>query len=169
MIFAFAILADYQIENLGRIVSDIYVMAVILYLVVFSDGFVKIIQKLRSNQDKLFKLEDQIKKDQQKVIQVKVDRRNVQLELDSITYIESLSDYITIHTIDNSYITKEKISAIEEKLPSIFIRIHRSFIVNRKHISSFGKESVNVNEQSFTIGRKYKKGVESALENVHSL
>ncbi len=165
MILAFIILADYQIENLGKIVSDIYLMAIILYLVVFANGFVNVVRSLKINQAKVSELEKDREKDQNEYLIIRVDRKNTQVKINEILFIESLSDYIKVHTSKEVHITKEKISSVEESLPTWFIRIHRSFIVNRDHIRSFNRETIEVADTKLSIGRKYKKEVFSVLES----
>lgn len=156
IILAFVILADYQIENLGSLAGDIYLLTIILYLIVFGYGLILILKSLKQKEKRLAELEQQSRLNEKKVLTVRVDRKNAPIDMDAITYIESLSDYIQIHTINETFITKEKISAISEKLPDWFIRIHRSFIVNKQQISSYNKEAVFIDEKELPIGRKYK-------------
>ena len=69
---------------------------------------------------------------------VRADRRMIKIDFTSILYIESYSDYIKIHLENETIVTRETISAIEAKLPSdAFLRIHRSFIIALKSITSF--------------------------------
>ncbi len=163
MILAFIILADYQIENLGKIVSDIYLMAIILYLVVFANGFVNVVKRLKLNQAKVDELEENQKRNQNEYLLVRVDRKNAQIKMDEIAYVESLSDYIKIHSENEVHVTKEKISAVEKLLPTSFIRIHRSFIVNRDYIRSFNSETIELDQMKLPIGRKYKREVLQVL------
>lgn len=96
---------------------------------------------------------------------VKSDRKMIKIEFDDIIYIESLSDYIKLHLKETTIVTRETITAVEAKLPSLnFIRIHRSFIVSLKQISSFTNEYVTVKNTSLTISRSYKKDVLKQLE-----
>lgn len=96
---------------------------------------------------------------------VRADRKMIKIEFEDIIYIESFSDYLKIHLNDTTIVTRETISAIEAKLPSkSFIRIHRSFIISLKHISSFTNEYVTVKNKSLTISRSYKKDVLKHLE-----
>ncbi len=163
MILTFIILADYQIANLGKIVSDIYLMAIVLYLVVFANGFVNVARSLRIKQAKISELEEDRKKNQNEYLLIRIDRKNAQIKIDEILFIESFSDYIKIHTLDQVHITKEKISAVEKLLPTLFIRIHRSFIVNRDYIKSFNRETIEIESTKLPIGRKYKKVVSEVL------
>ncbi|MCF7924826.1 MAG: LytTR family transcriptional regulator [Candidatus Izimaplasma sp.] len=55
----------------------------------------------------------------------------------NILYIESYGHDIVCHTIDEEYTIREKLYEIEELFESYgFIRVHKSFIVNRHHIIS---------------------------------
>ena len=96
-------------------------------------------------------------------LHVRIDRRTEQIKLDDIRYIESFGDYVKIHCQDASHITKEGISAIESRLSNAFVRIHRSFIVNKEAISSYNREYVMLKDLKLAIGRKYKKEVRRIL------
>jgi two-component system, LytTR family, response regulator LytT len=159
IVMAFVILADYQIENLGSLAGDIYLLTIILYLIVFGYGLILILKSWKEKDQRLTELEQKNKLNERRILTVRVNRKNAPIELDKITYIESLSDYIQIHTVNESFITKEKISSISEKLPDWFIRIHRSFIVNKHQITSYNKEIVFVAEKELPIGRKYKNQI----------
>lgn len=96
---------------------------------------------------------------------VRADRRMIKVDFESIVYIESYSDYIKIHLANETIVTRETISAIEAKLPSkSFLRIHRSYIIALKHISSFTNEEILINKTALTISRSYKKEVLKILE-----
>ena len=75
-------------------------------------------------------------------ISVKSDYKLIQIELDKILYIEGLKDYIKIHTEDNPrpVLSLVSMKVMEEKLPSErFIRVHRSFIVQKQKIKIIDK------------------------------
>jgi len=96
---------------------------------------------------------------------VRSNRRMLKVDFDSISYIESYSDYIKIHTSEKTIITRETISAIEAKLPKHqFLRIHRSYIVRLSKIQSFTNEDITVNRKALPISRSYKKEVLKRLE-----
>ena len=52
---------------------------------------------------------------------------------------------------------------MEKYLPDGFLRIHRSFIVNRSKISTFSREYVIIGEKELPISRSYKQEVVSRL------
>ncbi|MFV9551258.1 LytR/AlgR family response regulator transcription factor [Algibacter sp. PT7-4] len=96
---------------------------------------------------------------------VRADRRMIKIDFESIIYIESYSDYIKIHQANQTIVTRETISAIEAKLPiNKFLRIHRSYIIALKHISSFTNEEIIISNTALTISRSYKKDVLQVLE-----
>jgi DNA-binding LytR/AlgR family response regulator len=49
-------------------------------------------------------------------------------------------------------------------LPEWFIRIHRSFLVNKKKVASFGHDYVKVQDKQLPVGRKYKKEALSKMD-----
>ena len=96
---------------------------------------------------------------------VRADRRMVKIDFDDIIYIESYSDYLKIHVADDTIVTRQTISAIEVKLPcEQFLRIHRSYIIALKNISSFNNEEIIINNKALTISRSYKKEVLKILD-----
>jgi DNA-binding LytR/AlgR family response regulator len=97
---------------------------------------------------------------------VRADRKMVKVNYDDILYLESYSDYVKIHMIDQVIITRELISHLADELPSgQFIRIHRSFIVAIDRIKSYTNESVEIGNKELTISRSYKDAVLAQLLN----
>ncbi len=97
-------------------------------------------------------------------IYVRADRKIVKVLLLDILFIESLKDYVKIHTEEEVIITKEKISTLEEKLPEDqFIRTHRSFLIAIRNIKSFTAENIDIKNHEIPIGRTYKNSVLSFL------
>ncbi len=167
MILAFAILADYQIENLGKIASDIYLLTVILYLVVLVEGLILSVRKLKERAREIDQMKNEIELEQRKELEIRSNRKQVLLPLDKILFVESRGDYVEIHSQAERHMTKEKISSLEDRLPSSFIRIHRSFIVNKNHVSGYNSEAISVQNSQIPIGRKYKKAtVEFLRQNI---
>lgn len=97
-------------------------------------------------------------------IVLKVNKKNVKVQLDTIQYIESMSDYIIVHTKDAKLVCKERISHIEEKFSnSDFLRVHRTFIVNVQKISAWYGNTIEVGLMKIPVGRNYKKVVDETL------
>ncbi len=98
-------------------------------------------------------------------IHIKADKKNYKIPTETILYIESLDNYIKIKTTTNSLICYESLSCIEKELPAeIFLRIHRSFIININQIDHYTSSYIKLDDRQFTIGRNYKEHVLSSLE-----
>jgi len=95
---------------------------------------------------------------------VRSERKMIKVDFEDILYIESLSDYIKIHTSEKIITTRETISNIETKLPyKIFLRCHRSFIVSIPRIDSFTNEYIEINKTAISISRSYRTTVMERL------
>ena len=98
---------------------------------------------------------------------VRSDRKMVKINFDQILYVESLSDYIKIHTNSKTIVTRETITNIEAKLPKEqFLRIHRSYIVSIKNIESYTNEFVEIKNKALPISRSYKESILQKLEKI---
>jgi DNA-binding LytR/AlgR family response regulator len=80
---------------------------------------------------------------------VRSDRKMMKVNFDEILYIESLSDYLKIHTSEKTIVTRETITNIESKVSaSEFLRIHRSYIISLDKITSYTNEHVEIEKKS---------------------
>lgn len=156
------VFAQYQYDQLNPKTTDIVFLTVIMYLLVFVNTIVLLLQEYFRGQDRNQALESEHDKLKKGYLTVKSDRKSINVDYGTIAYIESVGNYVKINSDSGKPImTKEKISVIEEKLPGNFLRIHRSIVVNIDQISSFNREWVNINDLELPISRKYK---ESALK-----
>lgn len=89
------------------------------------------------------------------------DRHKVSLQLSEIIYVESNDREVSVVATDGrTYRNKTGISQWETILGDDFIRIHRSYIVNRASITSIDKEFVWIGESQLPISRKYYRSVQ---------
>ena len=91
---------------------------------------------------------------------MKSDYKLVQIELNKILYIEGLKDYIKIHIEDNPrpILSLVSMKAMEEKLPADrFIRVHRSFIVQKQKIKMIDKGRIVFGKEYIPISDSYKQ------------
>lgn len=97
-------------------------------------------------------------KSAQEYIFVKAEYENIKLNLNDILYIEGLKDYVKIHTLNGKYIlTLNSLKKFEVSLESSdFFRIHRSYIVNLKHVKSIQKNKVVIMDKRIPVGENYK-------------
>lgn len=95
---------------------------------------------------------------------VNSNKKHIKIDFDQILFVESIKDYVRIHTHQKNIITKDKISDFEKKLPDNFLRIHRSFIVNTDKITAFTAHDVEIEEREIPIGGSYKTEVMDRLK-----
>lgn len=122
------------------------------------DRFLEAIQKITQKKESIS--EPNFTNNNIDFIFIRVERKMVKINFSDILYIESLSDYIKIHTNNNIYTTRETITNIENKLPkNTFIRVHRSFIVSINKITSYTSETIDINRKAIPVSRSYKTRV----------
>lgn len=164
-LFAFVILSDLKWQSMNPIVGDIFQMGMIIYFVAVLFSFIRLYQSNLRHKEQIIELEEAQQKNLQKVLTVRSNRKSVPIPLENLLYIESLADYVKIHTTSEVVITKEKISQLEQKLPDHFIRIHRSFLINQQKVESYAHDFVQIQSQQLPLGRKYKKEAMSKMDS----
>jgi two-component system LytT family response regulator len=90
---------------------------------------------------------------------VKSDYKLIRVELSEIKYIESMHEYVRIHRInDKPLMTLLSMKSIEEQLPSErFMRVHRSFIVNKERIKVIDRNRIVFDNNTYIpVGDQYK-------------
>ncbi|WP_343307234.1 LytTR family DNA-binding domain-containing protein [Chitinophaga niabensis] len=89
---------------------------------------------------------------------IKTDKRFVQLDMKEVLYLESAGNYVKLWLKDEFLLTPRTLSSFEEQLPAAdFIRIHKSFIVNKLHVHYLeGNMVVLKNGKTLLVGKNYK-------------
>jgi DNA-binding LytR/AlgR family response regulator len=91
-------------------------------------------------------------------VYLKTEKRLVKVILKDILFIESVRDYTKVITLNQRIIAHQRISTLEDKLPeNWFLRVHRSYLVNRLHIQAFSPQYIEVRDKHIPIGRQYKE------------
>ncbi len=85
----------------------------------------------------------------------------VKLKLKDIIYIEALENYVTLNTHDDRFTIHFTMKAIENQLPSgIFIRVHRSYIINKSMIQTIKENSLDLmvgdTIKSIPVGKSFR-------------
>ena len=130
------------------------------------ERFLKAVNKLERDVSRVIKpvIDDT---ESETFIYVKSEKKNVKILLKEILFIESLKDYIKIQTPTKAIITQVPISAIEQRLPDGFLRIHRSFIVAKDKITAYTQHDFEIGKYQIPIGRNYKAVVSRIFNLPH--
>jgi two-component system LytT family response regulator len=102
---------------------------------------------------------------------IRAKGRVIFLNLDEIDWVEAAANYVRLNVGKESYFFRETISRIAERLnPDLFIRIHRSTIVNVRKI----KELIPVNSGEYIVilktgkelscSRGHRAGLQSVID-----
>ena len=97
---------------------------------------------------------------------VKSEYKLLQINLDDIRYIEGLKDYVKIYTEQSPHpiLSLMNMKAIEQMLPSSrFIRVHRSFIVQKSKIREIERNRIVFGDVYIPIGDSYKQAFQDFI------
>jgi DNA-binding LytR/AlgR family response regulator len=122
------------------------------------DRFLKAVNKARD----LFLLKTRIYETNSKPDHffVKAGNKLERVDFNSIRYIEAMENYMVIHTDMGHLVTLLTMKAIEDELPGdAFIRIHKSYIVNKNRVRSIDGNEVIVENKKLPISRQKKQEV----------
>ncbi|OFX84527.1 MAG: hypothetical protein A2W99_02690 [Bacteroidetes bacterium GWF2_33_16] len=83
-----------------------------------------------------------------------------------IYYIEGMREYIKIYTNQDNIITKCSLNNFLKRLPEeLFIRSHKSYIINRKKVKAFTTSTIEINNKKIPISRSYKLQILNILNS----
>lgn len=90
---------------------------------------------------------------------IKTDRKIFKIQFTDLLYAEASGNLTKIVTASQTFSPSMTFSSVEELLPDgIFLRIHRSFIINKSKISHIEGNRVFIGEKEIPIGSNYKEG-----------
>lgn len=123
------------------------------------ERFQKSIQKARSKQNKIVSDTsfENIETSSGNDLYVNIDRRLIKIDIPSIYLVEAKGDYIFLKTESKNYTVHSTLKKIEEKLPDdIFLKVHRSFVINVKKIIDIEDNSVLIKKDVIPVSRSNK-------------
>ncbi|WP_442264953.1 LytR/AlgR family response regulator transcription factor [Tenacibaculum sp. ZS6-P6] len=116
-------------------------------------------------QKAVIKAKDILKQDEDKLI-LKADKRLHIIKFEDILFVQSLGDYVKVHTTNNTLTTYSKLSTMIEKLPSNnFIQVHKSYAINIQKVNFIEGNHLLISEHKIPIGQKHKQNLTKHLNN----
>ena len=98
---------------------------------------------------------------------VKSEYRIVRIRYDDITYIEGMREYVRIHLIaGRPVMSLMSMKSLEEKLPNdLFMRVHRSFIVNLKKVTTIERGRIIFDKDVYIpVSDQYKEKFQEFID-----
>lgn len=81
-----------------------------------------------------------------------------------ILFIESDSEYVIYHTAQTKILSNQSLKKLEENLPAdLFMRVHRSFIVNRKKVTALKGRDLIIGDHRIPVSTRYYDSVKEKL------
>jgi two-component system, LytTR family, response regulator len=93
-----------------------------------------------------------------RVLTIRSDRKDIRIPLDEILYVQAMGDYVVLHLASGvRHMTIETLSGVSARLPEKeFARIHRSYIVNKRHIRAISTNTVEIAKITLPCSRNYR-------------
>jgi len=85
---------------------------------------------------------------------LKKNNRFERVSLNEIQFLQAENNYTTIHTKLNKFLYSTVLKKIEQQLPNnMFLRVHRSYIVNTNAINGFEGNMLFVNDKKIPVSK----------------
>lgn len=82
------------------------------------------------------------------------------ISFNDILYLKSAHVYIEMILQDNQkHVVRTSLNEILNNLDTSFIRVHRGYIVNTKHLTQINHTSVKIKNEEIPIGKKYREDI----------
>lgn len=89
---------------------------------------------------------------------IKVDHRLIKLQADQILFIESMGDYVRFVTPERKLMNLNTMKSLEERLdPKVFVKVHRSYIVNISKIDDVQGNTIYLDKHEVPIGKAHRE------------
>lgn len=99
---------------------------------------------------------------------LKAGYKKVIVPLDEIRYAEAMDNYVCLHLVgDRQQMSQTTLTAFLRQLPpEEFVRIHKSFVVSRRHVDRYTRQQVFIRDLSrpLPVGRTYVSAVQAFFQ-----
>jgi len=152
--------SEYAIEGF-RVDALDYILKPISYA-----AFLKSVNKAKTWFDLNQRQEETIQANKDSLF-VKSEYKMIRIFLSDIKYIESSNEYIVIHLAAGEPVTTLiRLKVMEEQLPKeMFMRVHRSFIVNLNHVKVIERNRIVFDNKVYIpVGEQYKENFQAFVD-----
>lgn len=98
------------------------------------------------------------------ILSFRADGQLYRIQISDILFVESMKEYVRIHTLQKRYTTYVRLHQIESLLPpETFLKVHRSYIVSVKHVQSLSGNRLLIQNHEIPISRDLKTSITNRL------
>ena len=94
----------------------------------------------------------------------KINGKLQKIQLSRILFFESMSDYVKIITKEKTYVVLQTMTKLQKTLPKIFVRCHRSYIVNLEKVDALDDRVLEVVGHAIPVSRSYYSEIKNKLK-----
>lgn len=95
---------------------------------------------------------------------IQTDKQYLKIPFQKIVYIEALKEYVKIQTEDETLISLIRIKSVMDQLPPyMFLRVHRSYIINIHKVTQITHEEIMLDENPIPIGDSYRDEIRDKI------
>ncbi|MBK6963972.1 MAG: LytTR family transcriptional regulator [Bacteroidales bacterium] len=99
-----------------------------------------------------------------KIVEINTGGDFEYIEAGQIMYIQSYGNYVKVFTTGRMILGTPLLHKMLSVLPkSLFVRIHKSYIVNKDYIGNYNNSAIMVGKEQLPIGISYRQSVISRL------
>ena len=125
-----------------------------------AERFMKACQKAKE----LFDLRNAVSP-AEKFIFIKTGAEQVRIAMEDILFVQSAGNYVSFMLKDSKLLSRLTMAETEAMLPAPdFIRVHRSYIVSRRHINRFEKTKVYCNDITIPVAPGYAPLLDTLIQ-----
>mgnify|MGYP001801175046 CR=1 FL=1 len=123
------------------------------------ERFIKAVNKFPKESSHETTIHEQVQSadEKQDHIFIKMDRSHQKVYLTNILFIESDKDFVKLHQQDKFFMELQSLKFYEHSLPDNFIRVHKSYIVNKNKIETVESSRLIIDKHVIPIGRNFKE------------
>lgn len=89
-------------------------------------------------------------------LSIKSHKGKIKISFNNILYLQADNVYTKIFTLEKEFVERITLKEIESKLDASFVKVHRSYVVNKSKITSFTASVIYINDTKIPVSRSFK-------------
>ncbi|CAL2061440.1 response regulator transcription factor [Tenacibaculum sp. 190524A05c] len=131
--------------------------------------FLKAINKVNKNNKMNSAVSETVSEVKNGSVFLKGDKVHHQIQIRDILFVEAYGNYVKVYSMEKMIVIHEKISTLETILSKHnVLRVHKSFLVTIKHITSIQGNRIHIQDYKIPIGQTYKNSINQLINNTKS-